>query len=63
MTPASNPQRKRLGRVVLAASVNRDRADLIETAAGITGETVSQFIGLAAEKRAEREIAKAKKAA
>lgn len=60
---ASTPknQRKRLGRVVLGASVHRDTADLIESAADLTGESVSAFIGLAAIKRAEREIAKANK--
>ncbi len=54
---------KRVGRAVLGASVPRDKADLIEEAAEITGETVSGFIGVAAIRRAEREIAKAAKAA
>ena len=54
---------RRIGRVVLGASVSRDKADLIERAADLLGETVSGFVGDAATKRAERELAKAEKAA
>jgi uncharacterized protein (DUF1778 family) len=54
-------QTKRLGRVVLGASVPRDKADLIEEAADLKGETVSGYIGAAAIKRAERDIARARK--